>query len=94
VRDRRWALVLYQSCAARALYDLEADPRQTRNVIDERPDVLRRLLAAFEDFCREQALPPLDFISPSAEVPQPPSAPVPQLSEEEREELRALGYLE
>ncbi|UCC68555.1 MAG: sulfatase-like hydrolase/transferase, partial [Armatimonadota bacterium] len=94
VRDHRWALVLYQGGAARALYDLDADPRQTHNVIAEHPEILQEMLAAFADFCREQALPPLDFLHPSAEVPQPRPAPFPQFSEEEREELRALGYLE
>ncbi len=94
VRDHRWALVLYQGGAPRALYHLDADPRQTRNVIDEHPNVLQEMLAAFADFCREQALAPLDFLYPSAEVPQPLPGPVPQLSQEEREELRALGYLE
>ena len=34
----------------KALFDLEADPGQKTNVIDEHPEVARKMLAAYEEW--------------------------------------------
>ena len=63
---------------ARALYDLEQDPAESRNVIDEHPEIAAQLgqeLAAW-----------------SASIPS--QAPPPERDEEQLEMLRALGYVE
>ena len=45
---KRWRLL-----EAAALYDLEADPGQERNVIDQHPDVARTMLEALDSWWRE-----------------------------------------
>jgi arylsulfatase A-like enzyme len=46
VRDTRWAYVRRPAGEADELYDLVADPHETENVIDQRPEVAQALLAA------------------------------------------------
>jgi arylsulfatase A-like enzyme len=94
IRDQRWSLILYQGGRLRALYDLETDPEQTRNVIGEDPERAAAMLEAFIRFARRQARPPLDFVDPAAQAGEVEAAPKMDLSEEDREELRALGYLD
>lgn len=43
VRDERWRLV-----GTEALYDIQADPGQTTNIIEQHPEVARKMLAAYE----------------------------------------------
>jgi arylsulfatase len=45
IRDERFALVNNSE-----LYDLQADPAQTTNVLEKHPDVARRLRAAYEEW--------------------------------------------
>ena len=45
---RRWRLI-----EATALYDLDSDPTQERNVIDQHPDIARRMLEALDAWWRE-----------------------------------------
>jgi hypothetical protein len=62
------------------LYDLRNDPGETSNLVDSIPALARRMreaLAAFESQRRRTQ-------------PQPDTTP---LSEEEKERLRALGYI-
>jgi len=93
VRDHHSALLLYRGGKLRALYDLDADPRQTRNIIAEQPARAAALVQAFQAFAESQTYPPLDFVDPEAKPP-PRTGPTIKVEEETRRELRALGYLE
>ncbi len=85
VRDRRFKLVQVRSAAEReklhldewTLFDLVADPAETRNVIADHPDVAKRLEDALAAWTREQPL----FRAPPSD-----------LSPEEAERVRQLGY--
>ena len=80
-RDRRYKLVEYprlEGGYARELYDLEVDPAESRNVIDELPKVAARLNA--------------ELAAWSASIPS--HAPPPERDEEQLEMLRALGYVD
>jgi arylsulfatase A-like enzyme len=93
IRDERHALLLYRNPEWRALYDMRADPRQTHNIIAERPDEAEALFEAFRTFAEAQRRPPACFLDPNAEPlpePQPPSS---DLSPGLRSDLEALGYL-
>ena len=45
VRDLRWSFVLHPKGEKDELYDLENDPKEKNNLVDEHPDVARRMLA-------------------------------------------------
>jgi arylsulfatase A-like enzyme/4-amino-4-deoxy-L-arabinose transferase-like glycosyltransferase len=81
--DEPWKLI-WRSDARHSLYDLSADPGETRDLVAERPERARELLAALERFraprsrCR---------VAPSTQA-------APEPSPEQRERLRTLGYLE
>ncbi len=80
-RSRRFKLVEYprlEGGYARALYDLEADPVESRNVIEEHPDVVAQLSAELDAW--------------SASFPS--QAPPPERDEEQLQMLRALGYVD
>ncbi len=94
VHDLCFALLLYQGGKLRALYDLETDPWQTRNVIEEQPERAAELIQAFRQFAMTQRRPPLDFLDPDAKVGPLPTVPEVELSDEARRELEAIGYLE
>ena len=47
IRDQEWSYIRRPEGEPDELYNLIADPRERRNLIDERPDVARRLAAAF-----------------------------------------------
>jgi arylsulfatase A-like enzyme len=61
------------------LYNLENDPLESKNLIDNHPEVARRLAAQLRGFLQQQRQP----IDPDLQT----------LDEEERERLRSLGYL-
>jgi len=94
VRSLNSALILYRGGELRALYDLETDPKQTRNIIEEEPGRAEALLLAFREFAKTQRRQPVDFIDSSGEPTAPPSGPEIEFSEEMRRQLEALGYLE
>jgi arylsulfatase len=78
-RTPEFKLVEYPSAEGgyhRALYDLRADPAESRDVAAHHPEVAQRLARQLEDWTRE--LP--TFVPPDR-------------SEEDLEELRALGYI-
>jgi arylsulfatase len=80
-RTRRYKLVEFPKLEggyARALYDLEADPAEAENVIEEHPEVAARLSA--------------ELAAWSASIPS--RAPPPEQDAEQLEMLRALGYVE
>jgi len=79
--DGRWKLIYRPSRPERSeLFDLEADPGETRNVADARPQEVERLLA---DLARRR--PWVDHPFPGGDG---------ALSDEERGALVALGYAE
>ncbi len=47
IRDQKWSLVLRGGTEADELYCLRDDPRETRNLIDQHPEVAGRLAASF-----------------------------------------------
>ncbi len=94
VRDQHWAMILFKGGKLQALYDLEKDPWQTRNVIAEQPKEAERIRAAFKQFAQAQRLPPLDFIDPNWKPTQQPSTSRRKLSQEHKRELKALGYVD
>jgi arylsulfatase A-like enzyme len=94
VRNHDWALILWEGAELRALYDLRSDPRQTRNVIGELPAQTTRMANAFRRFAAEQTSPPMEFVDLKAKRRERPSAPELELTDEERRELRALGYVD
>lgn len=96
IRDLNWALILYRGGKLRALYDLVEDPWQTKNVIDDRPEVAERMADAFKQFAQAQRFPPLDYVDPDWKPSSQQVAPgerTPQMSEETRRQLEALGYV-
>jgi arylsulfatase A-like enzyme len=93
-RDRSWALILWEGGKLRALYDLRADPRQARNVIRDRPEQAARMLDAFRRFAATQKAQPMDFIDPNAKPARLPAGPEVTLTDKQRRELEALGYVD
>lgn len=93
VRTDRWAFIRNESgfmprsvpeagefhIAPRELYDLEVDPKELRNVIDEHPEVAERLEMAMDGW-----LVGLDRSRPRT---------APKLPPERLKELRELGYI-
>jgi hypothetical protein len=49
---------------------------------------------AFRRFAAEQTSPPMEFVDLKAKRRERPSAPELELTDEERRELRALGYVD
>ena len=94
IRDRRWALLLYQGGTMRALYDLAADPRQTHNIIAEQPKQAAAMVDAFVRFAKTQTFVPLDFVGRSFKPLVAPVSPGSTMSEETRRKLRSLGYID
>jgi arylsulfatase A-like enzyme len=84
VRTPRYKYIDCPGHARRELYDLQKDPGETRNLLNERPDVARdyaQRLAAYDEQVKAYA----------AAHPRPE---VSRLTERMREELKALGYVE
>ena len=82
VRTIDWKLILNTNAPARELYDLRSDPGERENVAARFPAVVHALeedLRAWKARC------------PSLETS---AAPATELSEEQEEQLRSLGYLD
>ena len=78
IRDERYKLILDRRDGTVELYDLERDPAEQRDIADREPDVVARLRA------------PLDrYMTHESHAPDRPP-----LTDEEKETLRALGYIE
>jgi arylsulfatase A-like enzyme len=83
---RAGALKLVESSSGeRFLYDLAADPGETRELSAERPEQLAELHARLEAERVRLGLPPLDQVGKGAAA---------QIDEATREHLRELGYVE
>ena len=84
---RRYALIgpdwkyFHSPTEPDSLYDLRTDPYETRNVIDQHPEVANQLRAKIADRIREHYREP----SPGEAT---------EIDEETRKQLRALGYIE
>jgi arylsulfatase A len=50
IRDEKWKLCLPHENSAAELYDLEADPGETRDLAGSHPDIVRRLSARATSF--------------------------------------------
>ncbi len=68
------------------LFDLEADPGETTNLAESRPEEVARLLDELDTWRAALALPGINETLEHGEVPE--------LDPEARERLRALGYVE
>ncbi len=79
----RFAELRLAGLGAETLFDLEADPRETRDRSAARPDVVRRLRALLE----------VRFAPLEREASRAAARPAP-LDAERRQRLRALGYAE
>jgi arylsulfatase A-like enzyme len=86
LRDGRWKLVA-RSDGRRLLYDLEADPTETRDLAAERPDQLAALDARLDAARAQLGLSPLAQVGAAGE-------PAPELDAATQERLRQLGYVE
>jgi arylsulfatase len=94
VRSPKWAFMLWGNGEWRALYDLETDPGQTENIIDQHPDVAGEMLAAFEEFAVQQRRPPVEFLDPDAAPAPLPAAGKTEITPEVERQLKALGYVD
>ncbi len=83
VYEGTWKLVLDRKTGRPLLYDLESDPAEQRNVAGEQPERLERM--------REH----LDLWQKAAQLKasQLAGRAAPELSEEELDKLRSLGYI-
>ena len=77
---RPYKLIINMKLETRELYDLSADPAETKNLAEALPDVTTELATLLDDFERRH---------PDAE-----REPELQIDEATRERLRALGYTE
>ncbi len=93
IRDQRWAMILFKGGKLKALYDLEHDPWQTRNIIAEQPKEAERLTEAFVKFAKTQRFPPLDFVYSDYRPTVARKGGKIKVTEETKKELKALGYL-
>ena len=80
IRRDRWKLVYDSKQDAFALYDLQEDPAETTDLASSKPAIARQLLEEMEK--RYEGFTPSALENATVE-----------LSEEEKAELRALGYL-
>jgi len=78
VRTSEWK---YIDAPAAELYDLKSDPGETVNILDSRPEVVRRLRGEMETVIKRQAALP------------PDTATGPALDREARQRLQSLGYI-
>lgn len=94
IRNLDYSLLLYRGGKLRALYNTTSDPLQDRNIIatNKKQEIL--LGQAFRGFASKQRYRPLDYLDPEAAASRgAPEAPRTPLSNEERKQLKALGYL-
>jgi arylsulfatase A-like enzyme len=95
VRNLDYALLLFGNGLWRALYDMEADPEQEHNIIEDEPQKADELIEVFRAFAETQREPMMHFLRPKIKeaAPPPPLGYDPGLSPEVKRDLEALGYL-
>lgn len=86
-RKGRWKLVVDPSLADGnpSLYDLDQDPGELHSVLDAHPDVYKELVEDLETWRTAVAVDKGKLL---------PTEQEPELTEEEIEQLRAMGYIE
>lgn len=70
MREGRYKLARIANAEPPQLYDLEADPGETRDLAAEQPQVVKRLTAAFEDWNTQLVAPLFESPKPAAKQPQ------------------------
>lgn len=80
LREGRWKLIDDVTRGRRALFDLDSDPLERRNVLEDQPDVARRLEALLEPWIKAQT----QLARPSPRAKIDPSV---------ESSLKALGYM-
>jgi arylsulfatase len=99
IRGERYALVLWGNGEWRALYDMELDPQQRRNIFADGPDVAAEMMEAFRTFAESQTHPPLSYLrftgtrETSVDAKEDDDSQYSAVSPEVRRDLEALGYL-
>jgi arylsulfatase A-like enzyme len=83
IRTRDWKMIVSTRPAGAELYDLRADPQERENVFTRHPDTARALELRLREW--RNALPRL---------PTPEDAPSMDITDEQIERLRELGYVE
>ena len=91
VRTDHFALLLYEDPTWRALYDLETDPEERRNIIADRPDEVERLHGMFQRYVETQPRPP--YASLGGGGAQEKTSAGDGLPAGVKEQLKALGYV-
>lgn len=81
VRMDRWKYISNLHNNTEELYDLERDPEETRNVLSENVEIAAGLKKVLREWMKESDIPRVRKLRDR------------ELSEEEREAFRALGYL-
>lgn len=79
IRTKEWK---YIDAPAPELYDLQRDPKENNNIIDEKPDVAKRLKQDLQN-----------MIVNSSMTPVPRGASESKMDEDTRKKLRSLGYV-
>ena len=92
VRTDHSALLLYGDPTWRALYDLETDPEERRNIIADRPDEAERLHGMFQQYAETQPRPPNAFLGGWGAQEETPTKD--GLPAGVKEQLKALGYVQ
>jgi len=91
VRTDHFALLLYDNPTWRALYDLETDPEERRNVIADHPEEAARLHGMFEQYVQTQPQPPGASLGGGGAQEKTPAGD--GLPAGVKEQLKALGYV-
>ena len=75
ITDDEWAYLCAPQGLPDELYNLQNDPAQERNVVDEHPEVAQRMRAAWVEFLQRHGAPEeriRPFVEADAEVHTPP----------------------
>jgi len=81
VRTGRWKYISNLHSNTEELYDLERDPEETKNVLSENTDIAAGLKKVLREWMKESDISRIRKLRDR------------ELSEEDREVFRALGYL-
>ena len=83
IRSKRWKVIENLGMETLEVYDLRADPGEQKNLYQGDREQFKEAFAAFERLMEKHDMP-----SPWADTD-----PAPEISDEERADLEALGYL-
>jgi arylsulfatase A-like enzyme len=80
IREGEWKFVVVHKSGTRSLYDLQRDPGELRDLSGDRPEVVRRFEARLDEFMQRPVI-----VAPRNRR---------RATNEDEEQLRALGYIE